>query len=194
MSKRPYMNTRLIQMSSPRESEIPLSLNNKKLCVKCWEFEATPGRITCAQQCQASRKKVIPWSIRVEVWKRDRGVCAICGLDTVALAENSRMEYLKGGQGMQARRVAILSCKGYGKDDDKKIMWAVRMKVMDKKGHGSDHPSNLMTVCQPCGRKMAGHGAMRAAPAQTREFKPQNLFGDFQEEHLETPGSGYSST
>lgn len=57
--------------------------NGRKLCRWCGTEVAPPRRTFCSEAC------VHEWSVRSstayarnEVWKRDGGVCAVCGVDT----------------------------------------------------------------------------------------------------------------
>lgn len=70
------------------QSKLPKGPNGRNLCRQCGD-EVPKGRQTfCSQACvDAWSVKTNPGHARRQVFKRDRGVCAVCGLDTEALKQ-----------------------------------------------------------------------------------------------------------
>src|SRR5260370_29777377 len=70
---------------------LPRGENGRPLCRWC-NREVPRGRRTfCSQECVHEwRIRTDPSYLREQVLARDRGVCAICGIDTVALRKDMR--------------------------------------------------------------------------------------------------------
>src|ERR1700681_1974878 len=70
--------------STPR----PLGPNGEKLCYNC-RGPLPKGRpYNCSHACSEEwRSKTSPSYMRFVLQQRDKGVCALCGVDTVALKE-----------------------------------------------------------------------------------------------------------
>ena len=87
---------------------LPVGPDGRPLCRKCGQ-EVPKGRRTfCSEACVHEHKlRTDPGYVRKQVFQRDRGVCFLCGLDTVteeqrlALAANSAWR-----EGPAARTVA----------------------------------------------------------------------------------------
>lgn len=68
--------------------------NGRRLCRWCGTEVTPPRRTFCGDEC------VDEWSIRnssayarSKIWERDRGVCALCGIDTVKQVVELRAEF-----------------------------------------------------------------------------------------------------
>jgi 5-methylcytosine-specific restriction enzyme A len=111
------------------------------LCRWCGSL-VPPRRFTfCSSACVHEwRLRSDPGYLRDQVFARDRGVCALCGLDTEALRKNKRkLDY-------NARR-----------QFEKK--WGLRRHLWDadhvrpvSEGGGECDLSNMRTLCLPCHR------------------------------------------
>jgi len=68
--------------------------NGRGLCRLC-KKEVPPGRRTfCSPECVHNWKITSdPGYVRIKLWERDKGVCAICGLDTVKLVAQLEKEF-----------------------------------------------------------------------------------------------------
>lgn len=64
--------------------------------------------------------RIIPTSVKIEVWKRDKGRCAICGNDK-DLHFDHIIPYSKGGSSTTAKNIQILCAKCNLKKSDKII-------------------------------------------------------------------------
>ena len=76
--------------------------NGRYLCRWC-DIEVPPGRLTfCSDWCvEEWRLRSDPGHLRERVLERDRGICAICGLDCIA--ELRRVKKLQGSARAKAR-------------------------------------------------------------------------------------------
>ena len=62
------------------------------------------------QEAPLPHTRLIPTSVKVEVWKRDRGRCVICG-STENLHYDHDLPFSKGGSSLTANNVRILCAK-----------------------------------------------------------------------------------
>jgi hypothetical protein len=58
----------------------------------------------------AARRRIIPTSVKLEVWKRDGGRCAVCGA-TDELHFDHIVPYSKGGTSLVAENVQLLCAR-----------------------------------------------------------------------------------
>ena len=88
---------------------LPRGPNGRALCRQCG-VEVPKGRRTfCGDQCVDQWKiKTDPTFVRIKLFDRDRGVCALCGLDTVkTLKELHDLDAFYDIQYSHARRYDI---------------------------------------------------------------------------------------
>ena len=85
-----------------------------------------------------------PGYLREHVLKRDAGVCAVCGVDTVALRRDMRrLDYA-------ARRKLL---KDWGlKENSRKSLWDADHIVPVAEGGGQCDLGNMRTLCLLCHR------------------------------------------
>lgn len=79
-------------MTDPRFSRVPVSRfegqrgpNGRLLCRECGTETKPPRRTFCSNPCVEQWKERFPDAQRERVLKRDKGICAQCGLDCLAL-------------------------------------------------------------------------------------------------------------
>lgn len=79
-------------MTDPRFSRVPVSRfegqkgpNGRLLCRECGTETKPPKRFYCSPECTEAWDARWPSRQRVHVEKRDKGVCALCGLDCLKL-------------------------------------------------------------------------------------------------------------
>jgi 5-methylcytosine-specific restriction endonuclease McrA len=63
-----------------------------------------------AQAALEERRRVIPSHVKVEVWKRDKGQCVICGAQD-ELHFDHVVPYSKGGTSAKAKNVQLLCAR-----------------------------------------------------------------------------------
>lgn len=77
--------------------------SGKHCCQWCGEVPAPPRRTWCSDECvDRWRERTDPNYIRIKVFERDAGVCALCGFDTEKATRI--LELLNGGTTRQYRK------------------------------------------------------------------------------------------
>jgi len=121
--------------------------NGRPLCRWC-NLEVPPRRFTfCSEYCVNEwRLRTDPGYLREQVFVRDRGVCAICRIDThAAYAE------LKRSRG--AFRLKLLDRWGL-KRISRKTLWDADHIVPVVEGGGECDLANIRTLCLVCHRRV----------------------------------------
>jgi 5-methylcytosine-specific restriction endonuclease McrA len=135
-------------MSAHRRPEIPFSDAPRGTCRWCGEqidYERGPRRGTIDRRrrwhpaCVDAYNASDPREARRLVRRRDRGICADCGLDTYALGRRHR------GRG-STRKLRALGFK------PRKSLWELDHIVPLIDGGGHDL-TNLQTLCTPCHKR-----------------------------------------
>jgi len=125
---------------------LPRGSNGRALCRWC-NLEVPAGRRTfCSDFC------VEEWKLRSDrghlrdrAFERDKGVCAVCGLDCVA--EFNRLRRLRG----PAR---LRGFAAYGiRPASRKSLWDADHIVAVVEGGGECDLQNIRTLCLKCHRK-----------------------------------------
>ena len=113
------------------------------LCRWCG-LEVPPGRFTfCSEWCVEEWKlRTDPGHLRERVFQRDRGICAACGTDCVAVYRDLRR--LRGAARKKAW--ADWGCRG------RKTLWDADHIVPVAEGGGECDLSNMRTLCLKCHR------------------------------------------
>lgn len=133
---------------------LPKGPNGRALCRQCQQ-EVPPGkRSFCGDACiEAWRVRTQPAFARRKVFERDKGVCALCGLDTDELrAQLRRIRELDARVRGAARR-ARLAEHGYNPKHAAHL-WEMDHVVPVAEGGGSCTLDNLRTLCVPCHRRV----------------------------------------
>lgn len=117
--------------------------NGRCLCRWCG-VEVPAGRQTfCSDWCVEEWKlRSDAGHLRQRVLERDRGVCAVCGLD--CLAEFARIRRLRG-----ASRIRAAAEWRLGK---RKSLWDADHVVPVARGGGECDLANMRTLCLKCHR------------------------------------------
>lgn len=119
-----------------------------------WCGTAVPrGRFTfCGPECVHQWKlRTDPGYLREQVFARDRGVCALCGVDTEALRRDKRK------LDFAARRQFE---KEWGR---RRSLWDADHVLAVSEGGGECGLANIRTLCLLCHRKVTA--ALRASAA-----------------------------
>jgi len=151
--------------------QLPKGPNGRALCRQC-QTEVTPPRRTfCSKTC------VDTWMIRtgsrtaLHVRRRDRGICALCGLDCEALRRE--LKQLQAMYPIEGRRQAIDEFRakhGIPRHRNGRL-WDIDHIVPVVEGGGACDLSNLQTVCLRCHAKLTADLAAKRAAAR-RASKP----------------------
>lgn len=124
-------------------SEVERSPSGRPLCRRC-RGEVPKGRRTfCSDLCVHEwRLRTDPGYVREQVFARDRGVCAACGIDTIALRRDVRkLDY--------ASRRAFLKTWRL-REGSRKSLWDADHIVPVAEGGGQCDLSNMRTLCLRC--------------------------------------------
>lgn len=127
-----------------QRAELATGENGRALCRWC-NLEVPRGRFTfCSDWCVEEWKlRSSAAHLRQRVLERDKGVCALCGLDCVA--ELRRVKRLRGPS-----RVKAFAEWGLPK---RKSLWDADHVVAVASGGGECDLSNMRTLCLKCHRK-----------------------------------------
>jgi 5-methylcytosine-specific restriction endonuclease McrA len=97
--------------------------------------------------------------LREQVFGRDRGVCALCGLDTVEFSRRLKLFPLKKRQELRAR---------LGMPRSRQSFWDADHIVPVAEGGGECDLSNLRTLCLWCHENETARLRARLALAQVK--------------------------
>ena len=142
--------------------------NGLPLCRWCdLEILAKRRRTFCSDYCVDQwRLRTDPGYVRERVFARDRGVCAGCGADTVAI-----FAALKRARGKErAAGLRFYGMKGIG---SRKSLWDADHVVPVAEGGGQCDLDNLRTLCVACHREATA--ALRARLVADKQRLNTNL-------------------
>jgi 5-methylcytosine-specific restriction enzyme A len=142
--------------------------NGLALCRWCdLEILAKRRRTFCSDYCVDQwRLRTDPGYVRERVFARDRGVCAGCGADTVAI-----FAALKRARGKE--RAAGLRFYGMKTISSRRSLWDADHVVPVAEGGGQCDLDNLRTLCVACHREATA--ALRARISGRQKTKYANL-------------------
>jgi len=124
---------------------LPRGQNGHVLC--CWcAIEVPRGRRTfCSADCVHEWKlRTDPGYLREQVFARDHGVCAVCGISTESLRKEFRkLDY-------RARRQFLKEWKL--KEEWRRSLWDADHVVPVAEGGGECDLANMRTLCLKCHR------------------------------------------
>ena len=131
-----------------RREELPVGPNGLTLCRWCdLEILARRRRTFCSDYCVHQwRLRTDAGYLRDQVFARDRGVCAECGIDAVAA-----FAALKRARG--ARREAGLKFYGMKTIASRRSLWDADHILPVAEGGGQCDLDNLRTLCVACHRE-----------------------------------------
>jgi 5-methylcytosine-specific restriction endonuclease McrA len=146
--------TRVMKGGRADQISLPKGPAGRNLCRWC-NLEVPPGRLTfCSEWCVNEwRLRSDPGYLRNQVFERDRGVCALCGTDTVA--EWRRIRHIRG-----ARRLAALDVWGLRRLT-RRTLWDADHVVPVVEGGGECDLENIRTLCLRCHRQVTAELRMR---------------------------------
>jgi 5-methylcytosine-specific restriction protein A len=138
--------------------------NGLTLCRWCdLEILAKRRRTFCSDYCVHQwRLRTDPGYLRDQVFARDRGLCAACGADTIAI-----YAALKRARG--PARAAGLSLYGMKTISSRRSLWDADHIRPVAEGGGQCDLDNLRTLCLPCHREATAQLRLRLkkSPALT---------------------------
>ena len=135
-----------------RRQPLPTGPNGLPLCRWCQlEILSRRRRTFCSEFCVHQwRLRSDPGYLRDQVFARDRGICAICHADTVAI-----YAALKRSRG--SARAAGLSFYGMSSISSRRSLWDADHIRPVAEGGGQCDLDNLRTLCVPCHREVTSH-------------------------------------
>jgi len=137
-------------------NRLPKGGNGRNLCRWC-SLEVPKGRLTfCSDWCvEEWRLRSNPGYLRDKTFERDRGVCALCGLDTVR--EFNRIRRLRG-----AARLRAFAQHGI-RPRARHSLWDADHIAPVSVGGGECDLSNIRTLCLKCHRGVTAALRLRLA-------------------------------
>jgi len=136
-----------------KPSELEKGESGRPLCRWCRTEIPSPRRTFCSDACVHEWKlRTDPGYLRERVLARDAGVCAKCGVDTVALRRDMRrLDY--------AARRKFLRDWGLS-ENSRKSLWDADHIIPVVEGGGQCDLANMRTLCLKCHREATA--ALRA--------------------------------
>ena len=154
------------------EKALPKGPNGRNLCRRC-NAEVPKGRRTfCSQECVHHwSMRTNPGYVRQQVYQRDKGVCALCGLDTEQWAKDRRREWvaLKGGHSFEEQAARQRFRAAYPHWFGRVSHWDADHIVPVVEGGGECDLDNYRTLCIPCHKHVTAELATRRAAARRPE-------------------------
>ena len=152
--------TRTLAGGHATRASLPLGPNNLPLCRWCdLEIIAKRRRTFCSDYCVHQwRLRTDPGYLRDQVFARDRGICAVCHIDTIA-AYNA----LKRARG--PARAAGLRLYGMKSITIRRSLWDADHIRPVAEGGGQCDLDNLRTLCLLCHREATSRLRMRLSQA-----------------------------
>ena len=137
---------RIMPGGRARTDELPKGDNGRALCRWC-NLEVPKGRLTfCSEWCVNEwRLRSDPGYLRDQVFERDKGFCAGCGLDCEK--EHRRVKRLRG-----AARVQAWAQWGL-KPNQRRSLWDADHILPVAEGGGECDLENMRTLCLTCHRE-----------------------------------------
>ena len=134
--------------------DLPKGDNGRALCRWC-NLEVPKGRFTfCSDYCVEEWKlRTDPGHLRARVFERDRGLCAACGVDCMAL-----WNHIQRQRG--AAKLKALAAWGL-KPQARQSLWDADHIMPVVEGGGECALENLRTLCLLCHRKVTAELRLR---------------------------------
>lgn len=114
-----------------------------------------------------------PQHVRKRLLARDRGVCALCGLDAVALDHEWQRVRRHGGMDAYRQFRASLESSGF---DPGISLWAADHIVPVVDGGGLCGIDGYRTLCVPCHKRATAELSTRRAAERRRDPNQLELF------------------
>ncbi len=127
-------------------SDLPFANEPEGICRWCGGECAGRRKTWCSKKCVAAYElRSDPRAVRRALRKRDKGICAGCGLDAIALKRQLK--------GCVEEQRAIIYPYGFTRPKDvKRSLWEAAHIVGVAEGGGCCDLDNYKTLCVPCHR------------------------------------------
>jgi 5-methylcytosine-specific restriction enzyme A len=138
-------------------NELPRRPNGRALCRNCGTEVPRGRRTFCSEGCVddwASRYS--PTLMRQRVFRRDGGICALCGVDTTKLGMAFTAEWrrVKRARTEQERRDRAEFRQRYRWFFRRRTYWDADHIVPVVEGGGECTMTNIRTLCVPCHQRV----------------------------------------
>ncbi|MBV8208146.1 MAG: HNH endonuclease [Acidobacteria bacterium] len=152
--------------------------NGRALCRWCGTEVRPPRRTFCGETCVHHwRMRTSPAYVREQVFRRDRGVCALCGEDTMARSRSLRkLPWRARRRRCQELGIPYLRLRS---------PWDADHIVPVCEGGGQCSLENFRTLCIPCHQRVTGELRVRlrsscatTEAANSRGHAPSTLGAD----------------
>lgn len=151
--------------------------NGFRLCRQCRKEVQPPRRTFCSDECVHEWKlRSDPKYLREQVYLRDLGQCARCGVDT-------RLQKIKLEDVLRACRydegspeyVALIASLRLTRSEARKSLWQADHIRPVEDGGGECDIGNIQTLCVKCHKaKTAGQTSYRSKPRTIKPIRPKN--------------------
>ena len=154
--------TRTLPGGRVQKNTLARGPNDLPLCRWCdLEILAKRRRTFCSDYCvHQHRLRTDPGYLRDQVFARDRGICALCQADTIAI-----FAALKRARG--PNRIAGLSLYGMKSITSRRSLWDADHILPVAEGGGQCDLDNLRTLCLPCHREATAQLKLRLRIAKS---------------------------
>ena len=151
------------------KSELARGPNGRVLCRECGVECKSSRQTFCSDACIHAWKLTTNRTYQAEhLFKRDRGICALCGMDCVAVRRNLDALASNGGH-MTAEYQVTVQGLGLTPYYLCRRLWEMDHIVPVAEGGGGCGLENLRTLCWACHRKVtARQRLLRARRKLTR--------------------------
>lgn len=125
---------------------LPKGPNGRALCRRCGAEVTGRRRTFCSAECvHQHRIRTDAAYLRECCWRRDKGICAACGVDAMASKSNRPTPWLRTGHLWQADHIVPVA-----------------------EGGGECDLDNIRTLCTQCHKQATKQLAARLAAARKR--------------------------
>lgn len=148
----------------------PTGPNGRRLCRKCSREVPVGRRTFCSDDCVHGWKiETDPGYVRNNIFKRDHGVCSVCGVDTVAI-HNEICKLFRQYWSISSHN-AFLRWLGIPRSRLFGSLWDADHIVPVVEGGGCCGLENFRTLCIPCHK--AATAALRRRLKEQRQSERQ---------------------
>jgi 5-methylcytosine-specific restriction endonuclease McrA len=137
------------------EGKVLKKARKKGFCTWCGVAVAKPRIYWCSQKCvDEYLLRTSPSHARKLVWKRDRGICACCGVDASQVRTRMlRITHRFEGDRWSRRDIYDRIYRLTGWDSRRRTHWDADHIVEVRDGGGSCGLENFQTLCYRCHKK-----------------------------------------
>jgi len=149
--------------------ELPKNQDGLTCCRWCNMSVLPPRRTLCSEKCAHELQLRTNGNyLRKCVYERDKGICAICNIDTKLIAKTAlslfgtdRVEYLKLYNISLKRKIFIRKFGG--------SLWDADHILRVQDGGGCCGLDNMRTLCIPCHKIITAQGAHKINSRKVKE-------------------------